>query len=101
VSQFLHLTSDPDMWDPLLESEHIKGRQMRSVTVRVPAADLAREMVLMREWLDLNQCDPTRFDCGKNGAEVVLFVAFSSDIAAEGFARRFGGESAASAYVQG
>jgi hypothetical protein len=74
---------------------------MRSVTVRVLAADLAREMVLMREWLDLNRCEPSRFDCGKKGAEVVLFVAFSSGIAAEGFARRFGGESGASASVQG
>jgi hypothetical protein len=71
---------------------------MRSVTVRVLARDLAREMVLMREWLDRNRCEPTRFDCGKNGAEVVLFVDFSSGIAAEGFARRFGGESGASAY---
>ena len=74
---------------------------MRSVTVRVPAADLAREMVVMREWLDLNKCEPTRFDCGKNGAEVVLFVAFSSGVAAEGFARCFGGECGASASVQG
>ena len=74
---------------------------MRSVTVRVLARDLAREMVLMREWLDLNRCEPTRFDCGKNGAEVVLFVDFSSALAAEGFARRFGGESGASASVQG
>jgi hypothetical protein len=63
---------------------------MRSVTVRVLVRDLAREMVLMREWLDLNRCEPTRFDCGKNGAEVVLFVDFSSALAAEGFAKRFG-----------
>jgi hypothetical protein len=74
---------------------------MRSVTVRVLAADLAREMVLMCEWLDLHRCEPTRFDCGKNGAEVVLFVDFSSDIAAEGFAKRFNDESGASASVQG
>ena len=74
---------------------------MRSVTVRVLAADLGREMVLMREWLDLNRWEPSRFDCGKKGAELVLFVAFSSGIAAEGFARRFGGESGASAHVEG
>lgn len=74
---------------------------MRSVTVRVLARDLAREMVLMREWLDLNRCEPTRFDCAKNGAEVVLFVDFSSALTAEGFARRFGRESGASASVQG
>ena len=71
------------------------------MTVRVLAANLARKMVLMHEWLNLNRCEPTRFDCGKNGAEVVLFVDFSSALAAEGFARRFGGKSGASAYVQG
>jgi hypothetical protein len=74
---------------------------MRSVTVRVLARDLARKMVLMREWLDLNRCELTRFDCGKNGEEVVLFVAFSSGLAADGFARRFNDESGASASVQG
>jgi hypothetical protein len=65
---------------------------MRGVTVRVLAADLAREMVAMREWLDLNQCEPTRFDCDTNGAEVVLFVGFSTSVAAAGFARRFGAQ---------
>jgi len=49
-------------------------------------------MVVMREWLDFNRCEPSRFDCGRNGTEVVLFVGFSAGVAAEGFARRFGGE---------
>ena len=74
---------------------------MRSVTVRVPVADLAPAMVVMREWLDLNGCALTRFDCRKHGAEVVLFVDFSTGVAAERFARRFGGESGASASAQG
>jgi hypothetical protein len=65
---------------------------MTSLTVRVPASDLARDMVVMREWLDFNKCAPTRFDCGSNGVEIVLFVGFSAGVAAEGFARRFGGE---------
>jgi len=65
---------------------------MRSVTVRVPAADLGRAMISMRQWLDLNQCEPTRFYCGKRGAEVVLSVAFSAGEAAEEFARQFGGK---------
>ena len=38
---------------------------MKSVTVRVLAADLAREMVAMRRWLDRNRYEPTRFDCIK------------------------------------
>jgi hypothetical protein len=74
---------------------------MRSVTVQVPAADLARAMVVMREWLDVNRCEPRRFDCRKRGAQVVLFVDFSTGVAAEGFARRFGGETGAPASAQG
>jgi len=73
---------------------------MRSVTFRVPAADLARKMVAMREWLDLNGWEPTRFDCRKRGGEVVLLVAFSTGTAAEGFERRFVDESGVSASVQ-
>ena len=64
---------------------------MQSVTVRVPAADLGRAMTSMRQWLDLHQSEPTRFDCGKWGAEVVLSVAFSTGGTAEEFARQFGG----------
>jgi hypothetical protein len=65
---------------------------MQSVTVRVPTADLSRAMISMRQWLDLNQCEPTRFDCGKRGAHVVLSVAFSTGGAAQEFARQFGGK---------
>jgi len=61
----------------------------------VAAADLGRAMVSMRQWLDLNQCEPIRFDCGKRGAEVVLSVAFSTGGAAEEFARQFGGKRGA------
>jgi hypothetical protein len=69
---------------------------MQSVTVRVPAADLGRAMTSMRQWLDLHQSEPTRFDCGKWGAEVVLSVAFRTGVAAEEFARQFGGKKGAS-----
>ena len=68
------------------------GRHMRNMTIRVLAADLAREMVAMREWLDLNRCEPARFDCRKSGAQVALSVDFRMGVAAEGFARRFGGD---------
>ena len=65
---------------------------MQSVTVRVPAADLARAMISMRQWLDLNHCEPARFDCGKCGADVVRSVAFSAGGATEEFASQFGGK---------
>jgi len=53
-------------------------------------------MTSMRQWLDLHQSEPTRFDCGKWGAEVVPSVAFSTGGAAEEFARQFGGKKGAS-----
>ena len=63
---------------------------MQSATVRVPAADLAHAMISMRQWFDLNQCEPARFDCGKRGVDVVMSVAFSTGGAAEEFARSSG-----------
>jgi hypothetical protein len=47
-------------------------------------------MISMRQWLDLNQCEPARFDCGKRGVDVVMSVAFSTGGAAEEFARSSG-----------
>jgi hypothetical protein len=73
---------------------------MRRVTIRVLAGDLARAMAVMREWLDLNGHEPIAFDCRKREAQVVLSVDFSTGVAAESFAERFGGESRTSASAQ-
>jgi hypothetical protein len=62
---------------------------MRTVTVRLRAADLSREMAAMREWLDRTRYEPIRFDCDQNGDTVVLSVDFRSPAAAGAFARRF------------
>ena len=68
------------------EGKHVRGDHSRGKCRRfsaldgVPAADLARAMVVMREWLGLNRCEPTRFDCGMKGAEVVLFDCGSASI---------------------
>jgi hypothetical protein len=67
---------------------------MRSVTVRVLAADLAREMVAMRSWLDRNRYEPSRFDCNQNGRQIILSVDFTTDAAAEAFAQCFDSEGA-------
>jgi hypothetical protein len=74
---------------------------MRTVTIRVCAIDLSREMVAMRGWLDRNGHEPTKFDCDKRGEEVVLSVDFRSSAAAEAFAQRFDGETSPSASRQG
>jgi hypothetical protein len=67
---------------------------MRSVTVRVLAADLAREMVAMRNWLDRNGYEPSRFDCNQIGRQIILSVDFTTDAAAAAFAQCFDGEGA-------
>jgi hypothetical protein len=58
---------------------------MRNVTVRVLVADFAREMVAMRNWLDSNGYEPTRFGCNQNGRQITLSVDFTTDAAAEAF----------------
>jgi hypothetical protein len=93
ASQFLHLTSHPYQ-NTRSKSEHIEGRGMRSVTVRVQAEDLAREMVVMRSWLDRHRYEPTRFDCNQNGKQIILSVDFTTDATAEAFAQCFNGECA-------
>jgi hypothetical protein len=65
---------------------------MSSVTVRVLARDFAREMVAMRTWLDGNRYEPTRFDCNQNEELIILSVHFTTDAAAQAFARCFNGE---------
>jgi hypothetical protein len=62
---------------------------MQIVKVRLPAADLSREMAEMREWLDSNGYEPTRFKYDQDGVDVVVSVDFTLDDAAEAFASRF------------
>ena len=76
------------------KGEHIEGKRMMSVTVRVQAEDLAREMVVMRSWLDRHRHEPTRFDCNQNGKQIILSVDFMTDATAEAFAQCFNGECA-------
>jgi hypothetical protein len=62
---------------------------MRTVKIRMRAADLSREMAAMREWLDSNRYEPAKFNCDQDGVDVVVSVDFVLDEAAAAFARRF------------
>ena len=66
---------------------------MRTVKVRLSAADLSDEMIVMREWLDRNRYEAARFDCYQDGDVVVLSVDFTVEAIASAFSRRFVGES--------
>jgi hypothetical protein len=62
---------------------------MRTVTVRVDAADLSRQMAAMREWLDRHRYEPTRFACDQDGDAVIVCVEFRNDRQGEAFASHF------------
>ena len=67
---------------------------MPTITVTLPGEKLSDEMTAMRDWLDRNQHQPTRFDCDRNGQTVIVSVAFGEEAAATAFASRFGGSRA-------
>jgi hypothetical protein len=62
---------------------------MRTVTVRMDAADLSRQMAAMREWLDRHRYEPTRFACDQDGNAVVVSVEFPNEREGEAFASHF------------
>ena len=62
---------------------------MRTVTVRLPAAEFSAAMAAMREWLDQSRCEPSKFKYDQEREAVVLSVDFPDDRQGEAFARRF------------
>ena len=65
---------------------------MRTVTVRVHAADLSSQMAAMRDWLDHHCYAPTRFVYDQTDNALVISVEFPNDLEGEAFARRFDGQ---------
>jgi len=65
---------------------------MRTVAVRLVATDFAKEMALMRDWLDRHSYVPTRFIYDQADDEVVVSVEFPNERDAEAFAIRFDGK---------
>jgi len=62
---------------------------MRSVTVRLNAAEFSAAMITIREWLDANRYEPTRYKYDHHEDAVIVTIDFSTEMAAEGFAARF------------
>jgi len=65
---------------------------MRTVRVRMDAADLSRQMVAMREWLDCHGYEPARFACNQDGNVVDVSVEFPNAREGEAFERQFDGQ---------
>ena len=62
---------------------------MRSVTVRLSAAEFSAAMTMIGEWLDANRYAPTRYKYDHYGDAILVTVDFPSETAAEAFAARF------------
>ena len=60
---------------------------MRMVTVGLPAAGFSAALAAMREWLDRNRYEPTKFNYDQDDEAVVLSVEFPNDQEAEAFCR--------------
>ena len=65
---------------------------MRTVTVRMHAADLSSQMATMRDWLDRHRYAPTRFVYDQTDTALVISVEFPNHLEGEAFARRFDGQ---------
>ena len=64
---------------------------MRSVTVRLRAAEFSATMTAMREWLDANRYEPTMYKYDRNEHTLLVTVDFAVEMATEAFATRFDG----------
>ena len=49
---------------------------MRTVTVRMHAADLSSQMAAMRDWLDHHRYAPTRFVYDQTNTALVISIEF-------------------------
>jgi len=64
---------------------------MRSVTVRIRAAEFSAAMTAIGEWLNANRYRPTRYKYDHDENAVFVTVDFPADLEASAFAMRFGG----------
>ena len=64
---------------------------MRSVTVRIRAAEFSATMIVISEWLDANWYKPARYKYDHDEDAVFVTVDFPTEVAAEAFAMRFEG----------
>jgi hypothetical protein len=64
---------------------------MRSITVRISAAEFSATMNAIAEWLHTNRYEPTRYKYDHEKDDVVVTVDFPAEVAAAAFAMCFDG----------
>jgi hypothetical protein len=75
----------------MLTFEKACGGVMRSVTVRIRAAEFSATMTAIGEWLEAHQNKPTRYKYDQTEDAVLVTVDFPAAAAADAFAMRFDG----------
>jgi hypothetical protein len=73
---------------------------MRTIKIRVPAADLGAEMAAMRKWLDDRTCEPSRFTSRRYGTVLTVCIEFDKDHDGEAFKAHFERETRRQADVE-
>jgi hypothetical protein len=63
---------------------------MRSVMIRISAAEFSGTMRAIAEWLDVNGYEPTRYKYNHSGDAVFVTVDFPAAVVADAFAICFG-----------
>jgi hypothetical protein len=64
---------------------------MRSVTVRLRAAEFPTRMKIISDWLSANRYEPMRYKYDHRDDDVLVTIDFPGEAAAKVFAARFGG----------
>jgi len=64
---------------------------MRSVTVRIRAAEFSATMTAIGEWLEANRYQPTRYKYDHYKDTVLVTLDFTAEVPAEAFTMRFDG----------
>ena len=64
---------------------------MRSVTVRIRAAEFSATITAIGEWLEANRYEPTRYKYDHYQDNVLVTLDFTAEVPAEAFTMRFDG----------
>jgi hypothetical protein len=64
---------------------------MQTVEIRLPPAELPRQMAAMRSWLDEHRFEASAFSCDETPPDCRVSVTFGGADAATAFAARFAG----------
>jgi hypothetical protein len=76
-------------FSPWHANNHLGDHQCERSRCGWPAAGFSAALAAMREWLDRNRYEPTKFNYDQDDEAVVLSVEFPNDQEAEAFAGRF------------